>query len=120
MDLNDTILPVALAVVLQGHNTSMFVPIVCTILLVLGIAVVYSRGETKSSPENKEPPVLTSKVPFFGHLIGMLRWQVGYMQMLRYIGTMAFDRGLKLRPCLHLMLIRTLQFQMPFLAGLYS
>ncbi|TVY58901.1 5-beta-cholestane-3-alpha,7-alpha-diol 12-alpha-hydroxylase [Lachnellula cervina] len=81
-NINDTTRPVATAIDLQYHSTSMFGPTVLAILFTLSVAVIYRRGQKKSTPENREPPVLTSKIPFFGHLIGMLRWQVGYMQML--------------------------------------
>jgi hypothetical protein len=93
MDFNHSYIPVATTPDLQDqdHNRSMFVPTVFAILLALGVVVVYSRGETKSATDNREPPVLKSKVPFIGHLIGMLRWQVGYMQMLRYAGLMVFN-----------------------------
>lgn len=88
MDFNYTSIPVATIpdLRIQNHNRSMFVPTVFAILLALGVVVVYSRGETKSTADNSEPPVLQPRVPFIGHLIGMLRWQVGYMQMLRYVG----------------------------------
>jgi len=85
MDFNDTILPAAATPDLPDHNRSMIAPTVFAILLALGAVIVYSRGEAKNTTENREPPVLKSKVPFVGHLIGMLRWQVGYMQMLRYV-----------------------------------
>jgi hypothetical protein len=93
MDSNQTFISVAATPDLQhqDHNRSMFVPTVFAILLALGAVVVYSRGETKSVTDNREPPVLKSKVPFVGHLIGMLRWQVGYMQMLRYAVFMVFN-----------------------------
>lgn len=90
-NINDTTPPVATAIDLQYPNTSMFGPTVLAILFTLSVAVIYRRGQKKSTPENREPPVLTSKIPFFGHLIGMLRWQVGYMQMLRYIETVTFN-----------------------------
>ncbi|TVY80714.1 7-alpha-hydroxycholest-4-en-3-one 12-alpha-hydroxylase [Lachnellula suecica] len=86
MAFNDTNLYIATAGVLQdlnnNHTRSMFVPTIFAILLALGAVAVYSRGETKNSSQDNEPPVLKSKIPFVGHLIGMLRWQVGYMQML--------------------------------------
>ncbi|KAH8658719.1 cytochrome P450 [Tricladium varicosporioides] len=58
----------------------MFLPAVVASLLALGVVAFFNKG--KGSCQTREPPVLGSKIPLFGHLIGMLRWQVGYMQML--------------------------------------
>lgn len=51
------------------------------IVAVLGVVVLaMSRLE---SLDTNEPPLLKPRIPFCGHLVGMLKWQVGYMQMLR-------------------------------------
>lgn len=69
------------------NGRSMFVPTVAVLLLGLGLLWRYSKSNSKSDFEPKsqwkEPPSLTSPIPFVGHLIGMLKYQVGYMQMLR-------------------------------------
>lgn len=84
---NETvILPSIAAVVgVENNNRNMIVPtILAGMLMAVGAMVAFSRTEPKKICENREPPVLASRIPFIGHLIGMLRWQVGYMQMLRY------------------------------------
>lgn len=92
MDPNVSV-PIATTAVVQNHSRIMFVPTIFAVLLALGAVMVYRRGETKSSLESNEPPLLKSRIPFIGHLIGMLRWQMGYMQMLRYIGPWPQNRG---------------------------
>jgi hypothetical protein len=90
--INDTILPSITAVAdRKNHDSSMVVPTVLMGMLILGTVVAFSKTEAgkvekieKIKTIGQEPPVLESKIPFVGHLIGMLRWQVGYMQMLRY------------------------------------
>ncbi|CAG8980422.1 hypothetical protein HYALB_00003987 [Hymenoscyphus albidus] len=81
---NETdILSIPAVLAAENHNTNVLVTIILTVILVaVGATVVFRREEPKKVPEFQEPPVLPSKVPFIGHLIGMLRWQVGYMQML--------------------------------------
>lgn len=92
---NDTIFPsITAAVNLKSHDTSMAVPTILMGMLILGTVVAFSRSSVKKVQRieeikmvqtvGQEPPVLESSIPFIGHLIGMLRWQVGYMQMLRY------------------------------------
>ena len=49
------------------------------LLLGMGLMVASKMGELDA----KEPPLLKPRVPFIGHLLGMLRWQVSYMSMLR-------------------------------------
>lgn len=84
MGSNWTGLPLFTTLDPQSHNSnsgSMFVPAAAAFVLAVGVAAFFNKG--KGSCETREPPVLGSKIPLFGHLIGMLRWQVGYMQMLR-------------------------------------
>jgi hypothetical protein len=38
-----------------------------------------------SSLDPREPPLVTSKIPFIGHAIGMLRKQQRYLEALRYV-----------------------------------
>ncbi|KAF4632345.1 hypothetical protein G7Y89_g5778 [Cudoniella acicularis] len=81
---NVTSHPFVTASVLQSHNSrgSTIVPAAVAFVLALGLLLVYNKGDFRRIHETEEPPVLCSKIPLVGHLIGMLRWQVGYMQML--------------------------------------
>lgn len=67
----------------QSHGSRMFVGAVITsaIAVVLGtsLLVASKMGELDAD----EPILLKPRIPFIGHLFGMLRWQVGYMQILR-------------------------------------
>lgn len=69
----------------QSHGSRMSTGVVVTtaIAIVLGMSfmVALKMGELDAS----EPILLKPTFPFIGHLLGMLRWQVGYMQMLRYV-----------------------------------
>ena len=70
------------------NGRSLLVPLFVTLLFGLGLLLRYGKSATKSTTQPisqlEEPPTLTSSIPLIGHLIGMLRYQVGYMQMLRY------------------------------------
>jgi hypothetical protein len=67
----------------QNHGSNMFIGLVVTtaIAVVLGMSLVVASkmGELDAD----EPILLKPRFPLIGHLFGMLRWQVGYMQMLR-------------------------------------
>ncbi len=68
------------ASMLQSTSSGVVISTVAALVLGVGIMVALSRvGEL----DEKEPPLLKSSIPFCGHLLGMLKWQVGYMQMLR-------------------------------------
>ena len=72
---------------LEGNGRSLFVPAVISLSFGIVLFLKYCKSTSQSSlpttSQGKEPPSLTSSIPFVGHLIGMLRYQVGYMQMLR-------------------------------------
>jgi hypothetical protein len=67
----------------QSHDSKMFTGVVVTtaIAVVLGMSLLVASkmGELDAG----EPILLKPRFPVIGHLFGMLRWQVGYMQMLR-------------------------------------
>jgi hypothetical protein len=69
----------------QSHGSSMFNGVVITtaVAVVLGMSLLIASkmGELDAD----EPILLKPGIPFIGHLFGMLRWQVGYMQMLRSV-----------------------------------
>ncbi len=69
----------------QSHGSGMPTGVVITtavaIVLGMGLMVALKMGELDAN----EPILLKPTFPFIGHLLGMLRWQVGYMQMLRYV-----------------------------------
>jgi len=67
----------------QSHGSSMFLGVVITtaISVVLGLSLVVASKMGELDVD--EPILLKPRFPLIGHLYGMLRWQVGYMQMLR-------------------------------------
>lgn len=68
------------AAVLSSPGGAVVAPIVVGILLAVGIMFALSRIDEL---DEREPPLMKSRIPYCGHLLGMLKWQVGYMQMLR-------------------------------------
>ncbi|PVH85028.1 cytochrome P450 [Cadophora sp. DSE1049] len=64
--------------ILRGTGNHVFIPTVAVAVVGLLIIAVNRLGVVDES----EPPLLKSKIPLCGHLLGMLKWQVGYMQML--------------------------------------
>lgn len=61
-------------------------PITITLALGIGLLLLLGRLRCKNEGHTKgtEPPEVKSRIPLFGHLIGMLRGQVGYFQTVRY------------------------------------
>ncbi|KAL2074507.1 hypothetical protein VTL71DRAFT_8285 [Oculimacula yallundae] len=64
--------------VLRGTGSHVIIPTV--VVAVLG-ALVFAMNRL-GTVDKDEPPLMLSKIPFCGHLVGMLKWQVGYMGML--------------------------------------
>ncbi|KAL8717337.1 MAG: hypothetical protein Q9225_005412 [Loekoesia sp. 1 TL-2023] len=50
-----------------------------TVLAVVGTAINYFLGPTY---DPKEPPIIHRKVPFFGHIIGLLQYGMRYFEVL--------------------------------------
>ncbi|TGO74521.1 hypothetical protein BELL_0275g00060 [Botrytis elliptica] len=68
---------------LQDYNVNRLL-IAITLILGIGLAILFSRPGRKDEEGTKgtEPPEVKSRIPLFGHLIGMLKGQVGYFQTL--------------------------------------
>lgn len=71
---------VVAAAMLSSPGGAVLVPAVIAVMLAVSIMVALSRIDEL---DEKEPPLMKSSIPYCGHLLGMLKWQVGYMQMLR-------------------------------------
>ncbi len=41
------------------------------------------RHKADVSLDSQEPPIALSKIPFIGHILGIIRYQIGYFEMLR-------------------------------------
>lgn len=80
MATNDASVSFLAAAMLSGTGGAVVVPSVLAVVLAVAIMVALSRIDEL---DKKEPPLLKSRIPYCGHLLGMLKWQVGYMQMLR-------------------------------------
>ena len=52
-------------------------------LLFLVTLFVYSRLHIAYNPH--EPPVIGSKIPLVGHMIGMAQWGSKYFEILKYV-----------------------------------
>lgn len=73
--------------VLPGNGTLPF-----TIFAVLLCVAVLTSHSLRIKVDPREPPVVYPKVPFIGHIIGMVREGPLYLKRLRYVQTQKFDR----------------------------
>ena len=55
-------------------------------LLVLLISALWLALHFLCTPihDPREPPLVTSRIPFIGHILGLLRYGTRYYQMTRY------------------------------------
>src|SRR5271163_1957827 len=71
--------------VFQGVQNGKLVPTAIASVLVFGLYLVFGGSRSHGRRvDSEEPPVIPSKITFIGHMVGLLRWQFGYFQMLRY------------------------------------
>ena len=71
---------------LQTFDSNNIIALVFALGLSFGIFALFSRSEVEEEREDgKEPPEIRSRIPYIGHLIGLLSYQVGYFQKLRYV-----------------------------------
>ncbi|KAJ8058691.1 hypothetical protein OCU04_012863 [Sclerotinia nivalis] len=73
----------------NNASTMTMFPIAITLVLGVGLMILFGRPgrkneECTTASTGTEPPEVKSRIPLFGHLIGMLKGQVGYFQTLRY------------------------------------
>jgi hypothetical protein len=68
------------AKMLSSPNGTVVMPVLVAVVVAVSIMVALSRIDEL---DEKEPPLVKPTIPYCGHLLGMLKWQVGYMQMLR-------------------------------------
>lgn len=69
-----------LAGLFSGTNTNVTFPLVITTIVVLLGLVLLALVNPRVGP--REPPLLKPRIPFIGHMIGLLRHQAGYYSML--------------------------------------
>jgi hypothetical protein len=74
MALNDT-----MKAMVDEQTRNYSVPIATASILAV-LSLLYWRSLNGLDPQ--EPPEIKSKIPFFGHLIGMLRYGLDYFRML--------------------------------------
>jgi hypothetical protein len=48
-----------------------------------GLFLLWRKSDVSLDPQ--EPPIALSKLPFIGHIYGMMRYQLGYFEMMRSI-----------------------------------
>jgi hypothetical protein len=69
---------------LQTFDSNNIIALVFALGLSFGIFALFSRSEVEEEREDgKEPPEIRSRIPYIGHLIGLLSYQVVYFQNLR-------------------------------------
>jgi hypothetical protein len=67
----------AFSFLLQGYTPSV-------ILTVLGVLLII-RQRLAVQLDPKEPPILKPRVPYIGHIIGLLQYHTAYFDKLKYI-----------------------------------
>lgn len=85
--------PAANPIILRAGQSTLL-PTVMSWLVVLAIAVVGWFGWQKLntfSHHGEEPPLIPSKIPWIGHLIGLLRHGSRYYAIVRFVSS--FDRA---------------------------
>ena len=55
------------------------------LLLISAIWLAFHLFLTPPIHDSQEPPLVTSRVPFIGHILGLLRYGTRYYQMTRYL-----------------------------------
>lgn len=68
---------------LSSSNGAVVVPVLVAVLVAVSIMLALIALSRIDELDEREPPLLKPTIPYCGHLLGMLKWQVGYMQMLR-------------------------------------
>jgi hypothetical protein len=53
------------------------------IVLVVAVILLFVWQRLAIPMDAREPHLITPKIPFIGHLIGMMRYQTDYFQQLR-------------------------------------
>jgi hypothetical protein len=48
-----------------------------------GLFLLWRKADVSLDPD--EPPIALPKIPFIGHILGMIRYQIGYFEMLRSV-----------------------------------
>lgn len=87
MALNDASATTMSSSFLSLQNYDVSRPLIAiTLILATGLVALFGKLGRKDEEGTKgtEPPEVKSRMPLFGHLIGMLKGQVGYFQTLRY------------------------------------
>lgn len=55
-------------------------------IVVVGVAAYFGFARnTESQTDPREPPVVTTTVPYVGHVIGLMRSNFNYYVQLRYV-----------------------------------
>lgn len=57
--------------------------IVIAVGILSGLFLLWRMADV--SLDSREPPIVLSKLPFIGHILGMMRYQVGYFEILRSV-----------------------------------
>ncbi|PQE10909.1 hypothetical protein CJF32_00007747 [Rutstroemia sp. NJR-2017a WRK4] len=81
---NSTYLPLPPIPQLQNNGTSGFT-LGAGLIFVISLVLLIGKSGNKIQvrKDGSEPTAIKSTIPFLGHLIGLLKWQVGYLQLLR-------------------------------------
>ncbi len=61
------------------------IPVIIAIAvgILSGLFLLWRKADVSLDPD--EPPITLSKIPFIGHILGMMRHQIGYFEILRSV-----------------------------------
>lgn len=62
-------------------------------LATLAVVAYFIRKITAISLSQQEPPLLKPRVPFIGHILGIMKYQSAYSSVLQYVPISTACRG---------------------------
>jgi len=75
--------PNLFATILGPAKDSATISLVLTIVVTGVVLLVWRVADVQIDAQ--EPPIVISRIPLIGHVVGMMRYQVGYFEMLRLV-----------------------------------
>ena len=60
---------------------SLFIPLIASVVLISGVVVCFSS----SHPDPREPPIVSSTIPFIGHFLGLVKYGGAYYDKIRFV-----------------------------------
>lgn len=65
--------------------------IAITVGILSVLFLLWRTADVSLDPD--EPPIALSRIPFVGHILGLMRYQVGYFEILRSVAICMYSIG---------------------------